>query len=189
MAVHPESLEAEAAAVAEWMAADYFTVDGSSGWSEHLAGLFPAGSPLPKPDAGYRSFVEWAQSIAVSESGPGQFTVTVIVRRLAAVDPDPYQRLPLEAVEVHMRWTDEGWSVLDLPARAPLPQLAQAPPWPAEQPPEEVVAEAVAMTGGGGTVLGGSQVEGGWRLVVEVVDPMGGRWPLTVFVAAPPATG
>jgi hypothetical protein len=184
MAVHPESLEAEAAAVAEWLAADYFTVDGSAGWSDHLASLLPPGSPVPQPAAGYRSFVEWAQTVAVSESGPGEFVVTVIVRRLAATDPDPYQRLPLQALDLKIRWTDEGWSVLDLPSPAPTPQLAPAPPWSVEEPPEEVAAAALAKTGGEGAVLGGSQEEGGWRVVVEVVESTGGRWPLAVWVAA-----
>ncbi len=190
MAVHPESLAAEAAAVAEWLVSDYFTVDGSGDLIDSLAGVLPAGSPLPTPAPGYRSFVEWVQAISVIESAPAEWAVTVLIRRLAAMDADPYERLPLQAVEVTMRWSDQGWSVMDVPAVTALPQLARADPWPEAELPEEVVARALAATGGEGTVIGGGAVGEGWRVVVETADPNGGRWPLVVWLdatAAPPS--
>jgi hypothetical protein len=189
MAVHPDDLRAEAAAIAEWFVADYFTADGSGGLEDQLRSMLPSEAPLPVHEPGYRSFVEWVRSVSATEASPGQYLVQVVVRTLGAVESSSYRRLPLRAVEVNVQWTDQGWSIADLPSPIDLPALAVTSAWPEQEIPEQVAAEAVRVGGEGATVLGGGRSGERWRVVVETVDPAGGRWPMVLWVDDPPPTG
>lgn len=189
MAVHPDDLRAEAAAIAEWFVADYFTADGSGGVEDQLRSMLPSEAPLPVHETGYRSFVEWVRSVSATEASPGQYLVQVVVRTLGAVESSSYRRLPLRAVEVKVQWTDLGWSIADLPSPIDLPALAVTSAWPAQEIPEEVAAEAVRVGGEGATVLGGGRSGERWRVVVETIDPAGGRWPMVIWVDDPSPTG
>jgi len=189
MAVHPDDLRAEAAAIAEWFVADYFTADGSGGLEDQLRSMLPSEAPLPVHEPGYRSFVEWVRSVSATEASPGQYFVQVVVRTLGAVESSSYRRLPLRAVEVNVQWTDQGWSIADLPSPIDLPALAVTSAWPEQEIPEQVAAEAVRVGGEGATVLGGGRSGERWRVVVETVDPAGGRWPMVIWVDDPPPTG
>lgn len=174
MAVAPPSLMAEAAGVAEWIASDYFTVDGSGAIADELSSVFPADSILPKPEQGQRSFVEWSRTLSVNEIGPGRYRVLVLVRTLGAAPGEDYQRLAPKAVTLDLAWQPQGWSLVDLPASADLPSLVQMPALPSEELPAAVVAAASAV---GGTVVGGGRLGSQWRVVVEVADEAGSRWP------------
>lgn len=182
MAVHPDELKVEATAVAEWFVADYFTADGAGELQTQLRSMLPTDVPLPVHDPGYRSFVEWARAVSAVEAAPGEYVVAVVVRALGAVADAGYQRLPLRAVEVIVRWTDAGWSIADLPSPIDPPLLAPSDPWPQETLPEAVANEALALAGEGATVIGGGRSGGRWRVVVETIDPTGGRWPVVVWV-------
>jgi hypothetical protein len=182
LALDPALLREEAAAVAEWFVGDYFTVDGSDQIGLDLATMIPDPAPRPDQDQAYRSFVEWARAISVAEGEPGEYRALVVVRSLGAAPGESYQRLPLRAVEVALRWSEQGWSILDLPAPAALPEITTGQPWPEEALPEEVADQALSRAGPGGTVLGGGRVGERWRVMIEQVDSAGGRWPLVVWI-------
>lgn len=112
MALPVASLELEAAAVAEWFVVDHFTRDeGSDG----------------------RSFVDWARAARLSWTDTTTAEVTVLIRRLAAAEEEPYQRLPLEGWKVTARLRDRGWVVVDGPMAV------------------EASATEMALEGGGGS--------------------------------------
>ncbi len=189
MAVSPENLQAEAAALAEWFVADYFAADGSDALKDQLRLMLPSDVPLPVNDAGYRSFVDWVQALSVAEASPGEYAVQLVVRTLGAADGASYLRLPVRAVEVVVRWTDEGWSIADLPSPIDTPALAVGSPWPEEDVPEQISAEALRIGGEGAKVIGGGRSGERWRVIVETVDLAGGRWPLVIWIDEPVPSG
>ena len=179
LAFPAETLAAEAAALAEWLASDFFTIDGGTQIIDDLEKVLPQGSALPTAPSGSLSFVEWARAVSVQESTPGVYEVLVVVRRLAASDGETYQRIAPIGVVIGLSWTEQGWSVTDLPILTDPPLLVQAPAWPLEEVPAEIGAAAVAGTGG--DVLGGVRVGEIWRLVVAIVDPTGVSWPVVIW--------
>jgi len=174
-----ESLASEAAAVAEWLASDFFTIDGGSQIIDDLTGAFPAGSVLPEAPAGTRSFVEWARAVSVEEPAPGRYRILVVVRRLAAAEGESYRRMAPIGVAIELSWTEAGWLTTDLPALAEAPRIVQASKWSQSEVPVDIVAAATAGTGG--AVLTGTRVGDNWRLVVQTVDPAGASWPLVTW--------
>jgi hypothetical protein len=179
LAFPAEALATEAAALAEWLASDFFTIDGGTQITDDLASAFPAGSALPEAPAGTRSFVEWARAVSVEESAPGRYRILVVVRRLAAAEGESYRRMAPIGVVIELSWTERGWSVTDLPALAEAPLLLQGPAWSEGEVPVDIIAAATASTGG--AVLAGMQVGDNWRLVVELVDLTGVSWPLVTW--------
>lgn len=179
MAVPSESLAAEAAALAEWLASDFFTLDGGVEIARDLGRMLPEGSQIPLALPGSRSFVEWARAITVEETLSGVFDVLVVVRRLGAAEGESYRRMPPIAVLLRIAWTEEGWSVADLPALAESPVMVQAPPWSQTEVPADIVA-AVAR-GRGGEVIAGVAVGDLWRLVVQIEDVAGASWPMVIW--------
>ncbi len=179
MAVPSETLASEAAAVAEWVASDFFTLDGGTEIAHDLGNALPEGSPLPIGLPGSRSFVEWARAVTVEEPTPASFDVLVVVRRLGAAEGESYRRMPPIAVLIRIAWTESGWSVADLPVLADSPPLVQAAPWPQKEVPADVVATATSETGG--VVIAGVTVGDLWRLVVQIEDPAGVTWPMVIW--------
>ena len=182
MAFPSERIASEAAAVAEWLASDFFTVDGGTEIPRDLGHALPEGSPLPVGLHGSRSFVEWARAISVEEPTPASFEIVVVVRRLGAAEGESYQRMPPIAVLIRLAWTEQGWSVADLPALADSPLLVQAPAWSESQVPPELAAAVTATTGG--EVVAGVTVGDGWRLVVQMEDSTGVTWPMVIWTDA-----
>ncbi|HUP14895.1 MAG TPA: hypothetical protein VM848_02405 [Acidimicrobiia bacterium] len=174
-----ETLATEAAALAEWLASDFFTIDGGTQITADLEGILPEGSVLPEAPVGTRSFVEWARAVSVEESTPGLYEVLVLVRRLAAAEGESYRRIAPIGVVISLTWTEGGWSVTDLPVLAEAPLLVQAPAWSEDEVPAEIIAAATASTGG--AVLAGIQVGDNWRLVIQMVDLTGVSWPLVTW--------
>jgi hypothetical protein len=186
MAIHPEELKAEAGVMAEWFVSDYFSVDGTEQLRAEVGSLLPAGVDVSPPLTGHRSFVEWARTTSVVEEGPAEFAVVVVVRSLGAGPGEGYERVPLRAVEVILRWTDDGWSVIDLPSPTSLPRFSPAAgEYPQGEIPPEVSAQALDRLGPGARVIGGGVVDGRWRIVVEDVDQAGGVWPLVLWLDSP----
>ena len=179
MAVPSETLASEAAAVAEWVASDFFTLDGGTEIAQDLGKAFPESSPLPVGPPGSRSFVEWARAVKVEEPTPASFDVLVLVRRLGAAEGESYRRMPPIAVLIRIAWTEAGWSVADLPVLADSPPLVQAARWSQTEIPADVIATATAETGG--EVIAGVTVRDGWRLVVQIEDPTGVSWPMVIW--------
>lgn len=104
MAIPAESLEATAAAIAEWFIVDHFTRDGSGDGSDG------------------RSFVEWAGTLERVWVDSATLELTVVVRRLAAPGDEPYRRLPTEAWRVTTELSDEGWAITDGPEAVSVPE-------------------------------------------------------------------
>ena len=179
LAFPAEALAAEAAAVAEWLASDFFTIDGGTQIADDLEGVLPEGSTLPAAPSGARSFVEWARAVSVEESAPGIYEVLVVVRRLAAAEGESYRRIAPIGVVITLSWAEQGWSVIDLPVLAEAPRLVQAPAWSENEVPADIIAAATASTGG--AVLTEIQVGDNWRLVVQMVDLTGVSWPLVTW--------
>lgn len=177
MAFAPADLMAEAAAMAEWIASDFFTMDGTGAISSDLSLILPVDSSLPALE-GHRSFVEWSSALEVEEVDSGRYRVLVVVRTLGASEGAEYRRLPPVGVWLDLQWHPDGWSLLDLPSPAELPATVQMPAWPLGDLPPAV---SEAATAAGGSVLGGGQVGPHWRVVVEVTDDAGGRWPLVLW--------
>lgn len=102
MALPADSVEMGAAAVAEWFVFEFFTRDD------------PGGD---------RSFVEWARTSRMAWTTASTVRATVLVRRLAAVGEEPYQRLDTESWEVVAELEEEGWIVVDGPIQGEAPNL------------------------------------------------------------------
>lgn len=115
MAVPFSNLEASAAAVAEWFVVDWFTRDGTAG---NLNG---------------RSFVEWSGVSKVEWVTASRVEVTVVVKRLASVDDEPYTRLAAEAWVVNATIDRDEWLIDEGPVLAPTPQLAVETPLSTER--------------------------------------------------------
>ena len=179
LAFPAESLALEAAALAEWLASDFFTIDGGTQITDDLTRAFPAGSALPEAPSGTRSFVEWARTVSVEESAPGRYRILVVVRRLAAAEGESYRRMAPVAVVIELLWTEGGWSATDLPALSDPPHLAQASAWAKSEVPADIISAATATTGG--LVLAGTRVGDNWRLVVQTVDLAGVSWPFVTW--------
>ena len=179
LAFPPESLALEAAALAEWLASDFFTIDGGTQITDDLTGAFPVGSVLPEAPAGTRSFVEWARTVSVEEPAPGRYRILVVVRRLAAGEGESYRRMPPIAVVIELAWTEGGWSATDLPTLVDAPLLVQASAWSITEVPVDIVSAATAATDG--AVLAGTLVGVNWRLVVQTVDSAGVGWPFVTW--------
>lgn len=172
-----------AVVTAEWFVSEYFST------GEVSEGLVPEGSP-PRdvPDGAY-AWVEWARAVAVDGIGAGRYEVTVVFRAMVGDAAQPIAAAPPRAVLVPVVIDDTGASaVIDLPSPLPLPSLAEvdAPPEADEEVPEAVAAAAVEQSASFGEVaevVGGAQLDGGWRVVVTVTDGSGASYPLAVFVS------
>ena len=179
MAFSPESLSFQAGNLAEWIASDFFTIDGGTEITEDLGEMLPKGSALPAAPPGSRSYVEWSRAISVEESAPGVYEALVVVRRLGAGAGEEYRRMPTLAVIVTLAWTDQGWSVVDLPVLAEAPPLVQKAEWFEAEVPDVIASAVEAATGG--IVTSGAQVGDNWRVVVAIDDPAGASWPMVVW--------
>ncbi len=156
MALPGDSLEAGAAAVAEWFVVDHFTrEDGDGG----------------------RSFVDWARAGELTWLGATTIDVTVLIRRLAASGDDAYQRLPAEAWRVTTELIDDHWVVIHGPTPAQAPTLDVSLP-----APEGDVPDRVASSVEDGTITGAAQVEGRWSVELQWTDDAGLTWTVREWV-------
>ncbi|MGI8823980.1 MAG: hypothetical protein ACR2JP_11920 [Acidimicrobiia bacterium] len=166
---------------AEWFVSEYFSTGQVSD------GLIPEGATERSlPDGAY-SWVEWARAIAVDAVGGGRYDVTVVFRTMAGDGEHPIAATAPRTVLVPVLVDDDGASaVIDLPAPVPLPDEAGVDPLPepAADVPQPVAAAALeeAAAFGDATVVGGTRLAVGWRVVVTVTDVSGAAFPLAVLV-------
>lgn len=177
-AVDPERLIDQAATHAEWFAVEFVSYDGSERSSKTLAGLLPAGSPLPEAPDGTQVFVDWARASTVIQTGPASFDIEVLVRSLVSSGEEGFLRQPARSLLVSVVVDDE-----DGPRVAGLPTLSVVEPSPGSDLgltdlPEEVAAGVDAEVGEpvGGVV----DVTGDWRIVVMSEGSDGVRRPVVV---------
>ncbi|MBA2336922.1 MAG: hypothetical protein H0V96_04035 [Acidimicrobiia bacterium] len=172
-----------AVVTAEWFVSEYFST------GEVSDGLVPEGSPPREVPEGAYAWVEWARAVAVDGIGSGRYDVTVVFRAMVGDAAQPIAAAPPRAVLVPVLIDGTGASaVIDLPAPLPLPPRAEVDPPPEadEDVPEAVAAAAVEQSapfGEAAVVVGGAQLEGGWRVVVTVTDGSGASYPLAIFVS------
>jgi hypothetical protein len=190
LAAAPGRREVSAAARAEWFVADYFSTGGDPGSHREVLDALPDGSQVPKGvPQGTASYVDWVATSRVEAVGDGQFRSTVLFRTLVSSGEDAaYTRLPVRAVDVVVEVGPGGGTrVIDLPIPVVLPDSPPAPSWadPAGEVPDAVRTGGLALAGSWGgepSLLEASERESGWRMVVEVVDEAGIRWPLTLWL-------
>jgi hypothetical protein len=171
---------------AEWFVTDFFTSDEDRRWEAELPA--PAARSWEDVASELTSYVEWARAFTVTERSPGLFAVSVAFRALAAETGGAYRRLPVRAVLVLVAVDADGRpAIVDLPAPTGLPKARAEASWsPVEvEPPGDVAQRAIAEANEWGSearVLSAAREGDGWRVVLEVVDSAGGRWPLAVRV-------
>jgi len=110
--------------IAEWFVTDFFTRDGSP---ETLASLEAAvatdelAADLPHHDEdASTAFVEWARVFDLNESDDS-IQVSVAYRSVHA-EEGGFVRDPVQAVELTLTETAQGWRVSQLPSAIPLPR-------------------------------------------------------------------
>lgn len=174
----------QAVAAAEMFVREYFTVDGARDRGEALA-VSLGWEPMAVEDA--LTYVEWTRAWNATESSDGHHEVSVVFQVVTSVDY-LFERGPVMAVVVSLQATPDGRIyVTDLPQPAVPPVAApggREPP-PMDEVPHAVATEArrlAARWGSDPEVLGGSETDGSWRVVVTTTDGSGTPWPLTVTV-------
>jgi hypothetical protein len=184
MAIDPAALDREVAAYAEWYASRYFTRSGSAPLSDPHQGVEIL------PNSGVESYVESAHAIEVEPLSAARRQVTVVVRTLAATDPDAgFVRQPDRAVEIMVRIGDGGLEVEDLPrpAAVPSPVSVLSPLTNVDRP--DLVEAARRYLSQFGTAAESSfgvgvAADGRTRVGLLVTDEMGAAWPYVVWFAA-----
>lgn len=198
MAAVPDISMRAATMRAEWFVTDYFTVDADASPDSVAASLVPLeGIALPHVSPRGVSYVEWARAYAVVPLPASGYRVAVAFRTLSAPKGEAVARRPVRAVEVDVAVEPDGATfVLELPRPISLP----APTLGRQQDligsgigsqaaaPAEVEAAAIATAGAAGvtaSVLGAEPRDGGWRVVIAVVDESGMAFPLSVWLPSP----
>ena len=190
MADPPDPGERAAIVRAEWFVTDFFTADYEPTGSADVRAALPGAANLPdmpQDGRGGISYVEWARTFRIAETGDGAYLVGVVFRTLAAPPDGAFIRLPVRAVEVAIDVGADGASVVDLPRPIPLPVGPEPAPWPeaSGDPPQGVVDIAAARASVWGSeprIVSAAQLAEGWRIVLTVADDVGNRWPLSLIV-------
>lgn len=122
--VDTENVHRKAAAAAEWLVLEFFTLDPSDPWRDRVEAA--SGLSLPpdlEPDPSDNpavSYVEWTRTRSVEQTGEDIFRASVLIRRLVSSDGETYQRLPAEQVNVDLRLEPDGtMRAVTLPEPAP----------------------------------------------------------------------
>ena len=112
MAVDVGGIRRQVAGRAEWLVLEFFTLDPSEPWRERVetaSGLrLPAEAAPDTPAVPTVSYVEWARTRSVDQTGTDTFRASVLIRRLVATDGVTFERLPTEWVEVHLIMEADG---------------------------------------------------------------------------------
>ena len=190
LAVTPGRGELTAAARAEWFVTDYFSSGGEPGTQDRVLDALPDDAAVPADTlSSFSSYVEWVTTSRIEAIGDQRFRSTVLFRMLASSDDEEtYVRLPVQAVDVVVEVDASGAStVVDLPMPVDIPTGPPVPAWtePIAEVPDQLRGTAVRLAEAWGidpSVIHGSRQGNGWRVVVEVADEAGIRWPLTVWL-------
>lgn len=190
MADPPDPGERAAIVRAEWFVTDFFTADYEPTGSADVRAALPGAAEvpdMPQDGRGGISYVEWARTFRIAETGDGAYLVGVVFRTLAAPPDGAFIRLPVRAVEVVVDVGADGASVADLPRPIALPVGPEPAPWPeaSGDPPQNVVDLAAARASVWGSeprIVSAARLAEGWRIVLTVADDVGNRWPLSLIV-------
>ncbi len=188
LAIAPGQSEISAAARAEWFVTDYFSTGGDPAASRAVLEALPEGSGLPAPTGSVsNSYVAWVATTRIEALGRQRFRSTVLFRVLVSGEDGEYVRLPVRAVDVVVEVDPAGGTrVMDLPMPVEVPAGPVSESWgEAADVPDGVRAAALRRADSWGdepAFIEGSHREGGWRVVVSVVDGAGVRWPLTLWL-------
>ncbi len=174
MAIEPAAIERAAAAAAEIAVVEFFTGDSQGVWAD--VSLSP----------GRVTFVEYARALTVSPAGASRFEVTVAVSVLDAGEGEAFVRRPLRGVVMTIDAADGIFRPLDLPAPVALPlapfediQVAFA-----TVDPDVLATIGLSLTEFGvisaEPVSYGLLTDGSLRVVVEITDPGGTKWPMAL---------
>jgi hypothetical protein len=163
---------------AEWFAVEYMSVDGTDLSRQQLASILPAGIPLPEAPEGTQVFVDWAGSIAATETSPGKFQVDVLVRSLLSRGEEGFERQPPVVVVVSIEVGQDTQPRVAEAPRVEVVSLAVQPEASLGPVPEEV---STALAASHQRVVGGTErPDGGWDVVVMSTGPDGVTRPMTV---------
>lgn len=132
MAVDVGDIRRQVAGRAEWFVLEFFTIDPSEPWRERVetaSGLrLPTEIAPDTPAVPTVSYVEWARTRSVEQTGTDTFRVSVLIRRLVATDGVTFERLPTEWAEVHLIVETDGMvRATSLPRITPPPQDSLLP--------------------------------------------------------------
>lgn len=187
LAALPDQEAAAAVSRAEWFVTDYFTVDGEADRSVQVdAGL--AEVPAADPTGAGVSYVEWARAVRAEPLGDHRFRVTVAFRTLSG--EGTYTRNPVRAVAVTIATDSAGGTIVeDLPSPAQLPPppqgaesgLALAETQLSAAAEQSALAEATGW-GADPRIVAANESAGRQRVVIEVTDASGWRWPLVIWM-------
>ncbi len=163
--------------------ADYFTSDGAG---DRQAAIEDAlGWSPPVPSLASATYVEQARAWDALDDGDGRFRVFVAYRAITKLD-GVFERGPVRGVAVPVQLgADDTARVVDLPEPVPIPSSsARGEVFEVGPVPETVADSALSLARGWGdevSVVGGTELEAAWRVLVEVSVPAG-SWPLVVRV-------
>lgn len=177
-AVDPERLLDQAATHAEWFAVEFVSYDGSEQSSTTLAALLPPDAPLPEAPDGTQVFVDWARASTVTQSGPAEFDVAVLVRSLVSTGEEGFRRQPARSLTVTVVVDDEaGPRVAGLPTLGVV-ESSSGPELGLTELPEELTG---SLDPAAGEPVGGIPgVDGQWQIVVMAEGSDGVRRPVVV---------
>lgn len=176
MAVEPGELRRAAAASAELAVAAFFSGETAAVWPDLAL------------DPGRVTFVELTRAVAVEETGPGRFVVTVVVSVLDAADGETFSRRAPRAVAQVVESVGDGFRPAELPYPVPVPMVPFIAPTTASAPVDPAV---IAVASQGLSSLGtaaaepldyGALPDGAVRVVLSMTDDTGATWPVAVTV-------
>lgn len=179
-AVDPVDLGRRAAAHAEWFAIEYFAFDGSEQSRSSLQALLPAGLPLPEAPTGAQVFVDWVGTQSVTESGPLQFSVEVVIRSLLSEGDGAFTRQPPRLATVEVSIGEDGRPVVLRPPS--VSAAAPAVPVSLTLTPLPIDLQAQVEASHGPVVGGELLADGRWRVVAMVSGLDGVSRPETVVL-------
>jgi len=178
-AVDPERLVDLVSAQAEWFTVEFISVDGTEEGTRALQSLLPRGAPLPEAPEGVQVFVDWVETMQVSQTGPTTYRVDVIARSLSSGDGEAFTRRPSMVVTVDVEVTDDG-----LPRVIGLPVISDVMTAPqADVAIVDLPADLAGRVGPDtGRVVGGLQrADGSWAVVVMGKGADGVARPTLVY--------
>jgi len=187
MAIAVDDESRLAAMRAEWFVQDYFTVDGDEQIANELEALI-GNVALPHRASTGSSYVEWARSFAIVSPTPGRYVVEVAYRVLSSTTDGAFIRMPVRAVAITVEIDVDGaMMIVDLPASTEIPATTAMPDTTGTPgtPPDDVLTAALLSVQGLGidaSILDATSDGSTWRFVIEVSDPSGIHWPITVLV-------
>lgn len=174
MALDPLRVERVVMAFAETAIAEYFAADTGGVWN----GV--------EFDTVRPTYTERVTAVEITELGGGKYRVLVAASVLDGSDDGMFERRPVRGVTVDIDAGAARLTVLGLPTPADVPfGVFEGGSGPGEVPSPELLDEVARWQPAFGQVGGDSERivtdrSGKRRVLVEVVDAAGNRWPVSI---------